>query len=517
MNRPIGTLVGQDACCAPAARAGRAAVEMGVRAANCLDGEWRPAGDGRTYGVENPADLRQIWHRYPLSGAPDVQRAIGGAVTAFAGWRRTSLGERVRILRQAAQLLRERRTAIALVITRENGKLLAESLTEIDAAALELEFQIGEGERQFGRTGDCYRPGLMAFSRKEPLGVVSVIVPWNFPFNVPWRKIAPALMAGNTVVFKPARQTPAVGEAVVQLLLDAGIPPGVLQFVTGAGPELSEALVGDPRIRAVTFTGSTAVGRQIARRAAERFTRTQLEMGGKNPMIVLRDADLALAAEDAITGAYSCAGQWCTATSRLIVDARVATELVDRIREGVRKIRVGPGDDPTSTMGPVAGRQQLETVLGHLARARSQGARIIEGGERCVDEGLEHGCFVAPTLIDHVTENLDLAATEIFGPVLAVFRVDGYGPALRLANAVPYGLSSSIYTRDLDRAVHFVEHTAVGLTHVNAHTAYKEPQQCFGGVKESGFGLPEAGSTGIQFFQDEKSVYIKKGKVADVD
>lgn len=484
---------------------------MQLNGRNYVDGCWSDSESARTYGVQDPADLRREVSRYPLSTAAEVSRAVEGAWRAFTDWRRTSIAERARMLRRAAALMREWREEIAAVITAENGKLLAESLAEIDAAALELDFQIGEGERAFGRSGDCYREQLMAYSRKEPLGVVCAIVPWNFPFNVPWRKIGPALMAGNTVVFKPASQTPGVGETVMQLLIEAGIPPGVVQFVTGAGGELSQSLVGHPRVRAITFTGSTEVGRRIASEAAKNFARTQLEMGGKNPMVVLRDADLALASKDAVIGAFSCAGQWCTATSRLIVEEPIADSLIEAIVERVRNIRLGGGRDPQSTMGPVAGESQLRSVLGHIERAHAQGARFAAGGARAQRGELAHGCFVEPSLIINGSEELDASREEIFGPVLAVFRVDGYEDALRLANAVPYGLSSCVYTRDLERALHFVEHSEVGLTHVNVHSAYKEPQQSFGGVKESGFGLPEAGSTGIQFFQEEKSIHIRKG------
>lgn len=489
-------------------------MSMQLNCKNYVDGQWRDSKSGRSFAVQDPADLRREVRRYPLSTRDDVAQAIEGAAAAFGHWRRVSLAERTRILRRAAALIRDRREEIAAIVTAENGKLLSESLAEIDAAALELEFQIGEGERQFGRSGDCYRDQFMAYSRKEPLGVVSVIVPWNFPFNVPWRKLGPALMAGNTAVFKPASQTPGVGEAVVQILIEAGLPPGVVQFVTGSGGDLSEALVAHPQIRAVTFTGSTDVGRRIAEQAARDFTRTQLEMGGKNPMVVLRDADLGLACQDAVIGAFSCAGQWCTATSRLIVEEPVADELVDAVLERMHAIRLGPGADRASTMGPVAGEHQLRSVLEHVARAREQGAHFALGGGRSDVGALAHGCFVEPSLIVNANEELDAAREEIFGPVLTVFRVPDYAGALRLANAVPYGLSSSIYTRDVERALHFVEHSEVGLTHVNVHSAYKEPQQCFGGVKASGFGLAEAGSTGIQFFQDEKSIYIRKGAIA---
>ncbi len=481
-----------------------------LRHQNYINGIWCDSISGRRFAVHDPADLRRVSHEYPLSTGEDAEVAVRGAHGAFARWRRQSLAERSTILRRAAQIIRTRREEIAQIITLENGKLISESLTEIDAAALELEYQIGEGERSFGHIGDCYRAGILGYSRREPIGVVSVIVPWNFPFNVPWRKLGPALMAGNTAVLKPASQTPAVGEAVMQILIEAGIPDGVVQFVTGSGGELSQPLVGHELIRAVTFTGSTEVGRHIAALASKRFTRTQLEMGGKNPMVVLADADVELAAQDAAIGAYSCAGQWCTATSRLIVEGGIADDLMEALLRRIHALRLGSGTDRASTMGPVAGKAQLDSILAHISRAREQGVRFVTGGKRAGGDGLEHGSFIEPSLADNPTLAHDIAKTEVFGPVLAVFRVPSYEAALKLANDVPYGLSSSIYTRDLDKALHFTEHTEVGLTHVNVHSAYKEPQHSFGGVKESGFGLPEAGSTGIQFFQEEKAIYIRK-------
>ncbi len=483
---------------------------MELRCRNYVDGSWCDSRSGRRFAVHDPADLRRICHEYPLSTAEDVEAAVRGANEAFTRWRRHSLAERVTILRRAAQIIRARRDEIARVVTLENGKLIAESLTEIDAAALELEYQIGEGERSFGRIGDCYRGGILGYSRREPIGVVSVIVPWNFPFNVPWRKLGPVLIAGNTAILKPASQTPAVGEVVMQILIESGIPAGVVQFVTGSGGELSRALVGHPLVRAVTFTGSTEVGRQIASIASENFTRTQLEMGGKNPIVVLADADLDFAAHDAAVGAFSCAGQWCTATSRLIVEETIADELMSSLLRRTNALRLGAGDDPNATMGPVAGKAQLDSILRHIARAKEQGARFVAGGRRSAEPGLEHGCFIEPSIVDNPPLALDISTTEVFGPVLAVYRAPAYEAALRLANGVPYGLSSSIYTRDLDKAMHFTEHTEVGLTHINVHSAYKEPQHSFGGVKESGFGLPEAGTTGIQFFQDEKAIYVRK-------
>jgi acyl-CoA reductase-like NAD-dependent aldehyde dehydrogenase len=476
---------------------------------NYIDGCWVAAKDARSYEIRNPADWRQVLHSYPLSSKELLAQAIEGAASAQQSWRRVPSGEKAAIFRRVSRLIQENRDQLARTITDENGKLIQESHAEINSAILELEYQIGEGERQMGSAGDCLGQGLRGFTRKEPIGVVSAITPWNFPFNVPFRKLIPALFAGNTAVLKSAAQTTAVGEAVIHLFIEAGLPAGVLQFVTGSGSELSDTLVGHPAVRAVTFTGSTEVGRIIAQKAACTFTRTQLEMGGKNPMVVLGDADMELAATDAVIAAFSCAGQWCTATSRLIVTKDIADELIDGILSRIDAIRVGAGTNEATTMGPVCGMTQLKDILDHIETARNQGGKFIAGGDRFTDGELAHGCFINPTLIDAVTDDMDIAKTEVFGPVLSVMRVRNYQDALILANDIPYGLSSSIYTRDLERAMHFVENSEVGMSHVNVHSAYKEPQFCFGGVKESGFGLPEAGSTGIQFFQEEKAVYVR--------
>lgn len=477
---------------------------------NHIDGKWCESASKNRFDVLNPANLKRVCHSYPASVDEDMNAAVSGAQQVFSAWAYLSLAEKTAIMRRASRIIQDNRRQIAEVITETNGKLLSESEVEIDAAVLELEYQVGEGERQFGRVSDCYRSGLMAYTRKEPLGVVSAIIPWNFPFNVPFRKLVPALMAGNTVILKPASQTAAVGELVVHILKCAGLPDGVLQFVTGSGSTLSKALVAHRDIKAVTFTGSTEVGRKIAGLAAESFTRTQLEMGGKNPMLVLNDADLDKAAEAAVTGAFSCAGQWCTATSRLIVENEVADLLVEKIVTRTRQFRLGSGTEPDATMGPVCGRHQLASVLRHIEQAKRDGAKLLLGGSQFHEEGLSDGCFITPTIFDDVDASMALSKEEVFGPVLAIMRVSGYEKALSLANAVPYGLSSSIFTRDLERALHFAEHSEVGLTHINIHSAYKEPQHCFGGYKNSGFGLPEAGSAGIAFFQDEKAVYINR-------
>lgn len=477
---------------------------------NRLDGRWIDSKTNRRFAIQDPADLRDTVHEYPLSSSEDARMGVDSAASFFNEWRRVPIAEKTAIVRKAADLIETHREQIAALLTRENGKLLRESHAEIESTIAEIHFQIGEGERQFGTANQSHGGLAFGYTRTEPLGVVSVIIPWNFPFNVPFRKLVPALMAGNTAVLKPASQTAGVGELVVHILTEAGLPELALQFVTGSGGELSDALVNSEPVRAVTFTGSTATGRAIAKSAASNFVRTQLEMGGKNPIIVLADADLELAAEQVVIGAFSCAGQWCTATSRVIVEETVYDELEHLVVQRARDINVGPGTEPSAQMGPVCGKSQLESVLAHIDLAETQGATRLLGGRRALEGGLRNGCFVLPSVYRVTDRWMVISREEIFGPVLALESAPNYEKALHMANDVEYGLSSSIFTSDLEKAIHFTEHSEVGLTHINMHSAYKEPQFCFGGVKESGFGLPEAGSSGIRFFQEEKAVYIKK-------
>lgn len=481
-----------------------------LRNQNRLNGEWCRSKSDLEFPIYNPADMRELVHHYPLSNEIDVMSAIESAALAQSTWRKVPMAEKAAIMRRAGQVIEENRVQIANLITQENGKLLSESFAEIDSTVAELNFQVGEGERQFGRANQSHKGGAWGVTRMEPIGVVSVIIPWNFPFNVPFRKLVTALLAGNTAVLKPASQTAGVGEMVVHVLTEAGLPAEVLQFVTGSGSELSDVLVTSEAIRAVTFTGSTSVGRAIAQKAAAQFVRTQLEMGGKNPAVALADADLDLVADQVAIGAFSCAGQWCTATSRLIVEESIYDELMGKILQRASTLKLGVGTDVQSSMGPVCGEHQLNSVLKHIELAKKQGGQLLAGGGRCIDDGLEYGCFVNPTIFDLKDSLSDLSREEVFGPVLAVETAKDYEHAIALANNVCYGLSSSIYTKDFERALDFSERSEVGMTHVNIHSAYKEPQFSFGGVKESGFGLPEAGSTGIQFFQEEKAIYLKR-------
>lgn len=479
-----------------------------MQACNYIDGQWKKATGEKTFEQRNPAKLSEVTGVYADSAPADTLEAIAAAQQAFAVWRKKSTFERQAILKRALQLIVERRDAIAVIITRENGKTLAESKGEIDSAIKEMDFQIAEGMRMLGKTIPVEIAGTLAYSTREPRGAVGVIAPWNFPFNVPCRKCVPALMAGNTVVFKPASLTPGVGLAFTQAMHDAGIPKGVFNCVTGSGRNVGGVIVGDPRIKAISFTGSTPVGKGIQKQAAENLTPCQLELGGKNPAIVLDDADLDLAVAAVAKAAFACAGQWCTSTSRVIVTKGIAPVFIEKLKTEIAKIQVGDGMDPKTSMGPVCGTEQRQTISEYIRIGLAEGAKLLPGidASPSSDEG---SCYIKPVLFTDVTPKMKIAQEEIFGPVLSLFTVNDFEEAMALANDVPFGLASSIFTRNLGHALTFMEHTDVGLAHVNIMSSYKEPQLEFGGVKESGSGLPEAGTSGIHFFTEHKVCYVK--------
>ncbi len=479
-----------------------------MQACNYIQGQWKRASGQKAFEQRNPANLAEVTGQYADSSREDTLEAIAAAHAAFGPWRAKSTFERQTILKRALQLIIDRRDQIATVITKENGKTLAESKGEIDSAIKEMDFQIAEGMRMLGKTVPVEIGGTLAYSTREPRGAVGVIAPWNFPFNVPVRKCVPALMAGNTVVFKPASLTPGVGIVLTQALHDAGIPAGVFNCATGSGRNVGSVIVGDPRIKAISFTGSTPVGKGIQKLAAENLTPCQLELGGKNPSIVLDDADLDLAVAAIARAAYACAGQWCTSTSRVIATKGIAPALIARLTAEVAKIRVGDGMDPSTGMGPVCGTEQKRIILDYIEKGVAEGARLHPGME-VPQEDSGKNCYLKPVLFTEVTPRMTIAQEEIFGPVLSVMTVDTFEEAMALANDVPFGLASSIFTRSLGHALTFMEKTDVGLAHVNIMSSYKEPQLEFGGVKESGAGLPEAGTSGIHFFTEHKVCYVK--------
>lgn len=476
---------------------------------NYINGKWVASSSGKTLEQRNPADLTLVTCRFQRSDKVDAAVAISAALAAFEGWSGLTAAKRAEYFGRLLAGMRSRKDDIARVLTEENGKTFREAQTEIELAIKETDWQISEGRRMYGEIAPSDHLGVLAYVVRQPLGVVSVICPWNFPFNVPCRKCTPALMAGNTIVMKPSSLTPKTGAMFAQLFEEAGFPPGVMNCVTGDGAAVGDELVRNPAIQAVSFTGSTAVGMGIHKVAAEGLVKTQLEMGGKNAVVVLGDADLDLAADATILATYACAGQWCTSTSRAVVESKVRKVFEEKVLERIARIRVGNGMDPQSTMGPVCGEKQMTTILEYIRIGLQEGARLAAGGKQVTEGGLANGCFIEPTVFTDVTPQMTIAREEIFGPVLSMIEVSDFDEAVRVANESNYGLCSSIYTASLDRAFTFVERSRVGLVHVNLPTALKDPQLPFGGIGRSGAGLPEAGKTGGEFFTQHKTVYIK--------
>jgi alpha-ketoglutaric semialdehyde dehydrogenase len=476
---------------------------------NLIGGQWVAAASGRSFEQVNPARLGEVTGTFADSAAADADRAVAAAAAAFPAWRALSPQARKRHLEQSLAAMRGRRDEIAAVITAENGKALREARAEVDSGLREMDYQLAEGLRVCGETVPVETGGTLAYSTRVPLGPVGIITPWNFPFNVPSRKCTPALMAGNTVVLKPASLTPRTGLLYSELIAAGGLPPGVINCVTGAGRAVGNAIVADPRIKAVSFTGSTAVGKAIQLEAARNLTPTQLELGGKNPAIVLADADLETAVAEIVRAAYTVAGQWCTSTSRVIVVEEIAEALTTRLLEAVRGLAVREGTADDCGMGPVCGAQQYEDVLRYIDQGKAEGARLLIGGTALHGAGYDGGCFIAPTIFDRVTPKMTIAREEIFGPVLVVITVRDFEEAVTVANDVAYGLASSIFTNDLKCAMTYMERAEVGIAHVNLMTPMREPQLPFGGMKQSGAGLPEAGSSGIEFFTHHKVCYVK--------
>ena len=470
---------------------------------NFIAGHWIASRGGATFGDENPAHRGSDLGLFQSSTVEDVACAIDAAADALRSWRRRSVAERQHYVAAFLSLLKESREEIARIVTLENGKTIREARAEVDSALVEGGYHVQQVAGFFERAGVRSSKELTTWVKLEPVGVVGIISPWNFPMNVMCRKTLPALLTGNTVVFKPATFTPWSGIFMAQLFERAGLPPGVFNCVTGLGSSIGNAIVDDPRVRAVSFTGSTAVGKKIQARAAANLTRTQLELGGKNALIVMDDADLSLALDAAITAGFSNAGQWCTSTSRVLLQRGIAASFLDALAARSNAMAVGDGLDESTDMGPVAGRQQYEDVTAAIRRARADGANMTAGTASTPSDGY----FVRPTVLTHVTPQMAAFRDEIFGPVLAICEFDSLDDALELANDSMYGLSSAIYTTNRTTAGAYIDAIEAGLAHVNVHTGYKEPSLPFGGVKQSGAGLPENSETGLEFFVDRKAIY----------
>ncbi|MEH7154999.1 aldehyde dehydrogenase family protein [Neobacillus drentensis] len=475
---------------------------------NYINGEWQESVSKKTFYSVNPADTRDLVGEFQASNEQDVQSAIEAAKNAFPGWSQTAPSKRAAILNQAASILEQNVNALAEELTREEGKHVDDAKNEVIRSAQTLRYYAVEGQSFTGETFPNDDANMKVSTEREPLGVVSVITPWNFPLSIPARKIAPAIITGNTVVFKPSSDTPLIAFRLVEALDQAGIPKGVINFVTGKASDVGDLLVTHPAVRAVTFTGSTAAGEDIHRKASF-TTRTQMELGGKNPLIVMDDADLNLAANLTVNGGFSLTGQACTGTSRVIVMKSVKDEFVQKLIEKTSALKVGNGFEAGVKIGPLANEKQLKNVLKYIEYGKEDGAELVYGGETIVTGAFENGYYVQPAIFTNVKPDSRIAKEEIFGPVVAVIEVDTYEEAIRVANDVEYGLSASIVTNNLKIANQFTKDIQAGTVKVNRTTTGNLMNAPFGGLKKSSTStFRESGRVGLEFFTQLKTVYM---------
>jgi aldehyde dehydrogenase (NAD+) len=475
---------------------------------NFIDGAWVAAATGELFENRNPAARDDLIGMFPKSSARDAQHGIEAAARAYARWRLVPAPRRAEILFRAAQLIAERKETLARDMTREMGKVLDETRGDVQEAIDMTFFMAGEGRRQYGQTVPSELRDKFAMSVRQPLGVCAVITPWNFPMAIPSWKIIPALVCGNTVVFKPATLTPLSAVNFVKILEEAGIPKGVVNLVMGGGNEVGAALTAADEIRVVSFTGSTDVGRIVSERAAPSFKKVHLEMGGKNVIIVMDDANLDLALEGCVWGGFGTTGQRCTAASRVVVHERVYREFLERFVARVRALRVGNGLDPATEMGPSISQGQLETVMKYVEVGRKEGATVACGGRALTSGPHAGGYFHEPTIFSDVAPSMRIAQEEIFGPVVSVIPCRSLDEAIDIGNGVQYGLSASIYTQDVNRAFRAMRDLYTGIFYVNAPTIGAEVHLPFGGTKNTGNGHREAGTAALDVFSEWKSVYI---------
>jgi aldehyde dehydrogenase (NAD+) len=475
---------------------------------NFVGGEWRESSSDTRIPNLNPADTSEVLAEAPASTAAEAAEACEAAARAFGGWRNTPAPARGKLLYRVQRRMEERHQELAEALTREEGKTISEARGEVQRAINVVEFFAGEARRITGDTIPSELPNNFCYTVKQPVGPVALITPWNFPVAIPIWKMAPALVSGNTVVFKPASLTPLTATLIVEIFEECGVPPGVLNLVHGGGREVGDTIVKHPAIQAVSFTGSNDVGTGLYQAAAARGIKCQCEMGGKNPIVVLRDADLDLAVESTLQGAFGSTGQRCTATSRAVVDGSIANEFVERLSARAASLVIGNGLDPKTNIGPSVDAKQMDTVLEYIGIGQSEGARLVRGGDRLNDNGRDRGYFVAPTIFDHVDAGMRIAQEEIFGPVLSVIRASDTKTALEIANGVRFGLSASIYTNDVAEMFRFVDHLEAGIIHVNSPTVGGEAHIPFGGMKATGVGLREMGSVAIDFYTELKVVYV---------
>jgi alpha-ketoglutaric semialdehyde dehydrogenase len=475
---------------------------------NYINGEWVGARSNQTIENRNPANRDELIGIFPASSKEDVELAIEAAREAYDGWRLTPAPKRAEIIFRAAQILVERKEDFAHEMTREMGKILAETRGDVQEAIDMAYLMAGEGRRQFGHTTPSELPNKFAMSVRSPIGVTGLITPWNFPMAIPSWKIMPALICGNTVVIKPAEDTPLSTHNLVQVLEEAGLPRGVVNVVFGKGTVVGKAILDDPDVNLVSFTGSTEVGRIVSEACAPSFKKCHLEMGGKNIIVVMDDANLELAIDGAIWGGFGTTGQRCTAASRVAVQKKVYSQFVEKFVTRAEALKVGDGLDAATNMGPCINEQQLNTVMKYVEIGKDEGAKLATGGHRLESGPYARGWFYEPTIFIDCDPKMRICQEEIFGPVVSVIPFESFDEALAIANGVKYGLSAAIYTRNVNQAFRAQRDLETGIVYVNAPTIGAETHLPFGGIKNTGNGHRESGDAALDFYSEWKTVYI---------
>jgi aldehyde dehydrogenase (NAD+) len=475
---------------------------------NHIGGEWVPAVSGRTFEDRNPADRDDVLGIFPRSDAADVERAVAAARETFRTWRLVPAPRRAEIVFRAGEIMVRRKEELARLMTREMGKVLAEARGDVQEGIDTAYYMAGEGRRLFGHQAPCEMPSKFGVAIRVPVGVVAAITPWNFPLAIPTWKLLPALVCGNTVVFKPAEDTPLMAHTLLEILVEAGLPRAVVSLVHGYGEEAGAPLVRHGGVNLVSFTGSTEIGREVAKVGAETFKKVSLEMGGKNAIIVMDDAPLELAVDGAVWGGFGTSGQRCTAASRVIVHDRVHRAFTREFVERARALRLGSGLDEQTDVGPVINEAQLRRIHEYTEVGRGEGATVLVGGEIATEGALRRGYFYKPTIFDDVEPKMRIAREEIFGPSVAVLRAGSLEEAIEICNNTNYGLSSAIYTRDINRAFQAMQDIASGITYVNSSTIGAEIQFPFGGVRQTGNGHREGGWTVLDIMTEWKTLYV---------
>lgn len=476
---------------------------------NYINGEWRSSESGRTQKSISPANKNEVVGMIPDSTKRDLEDAVAAAKAAKLAWRKLTGSQRGNLLFKAADIMESRVNEIGEAMTREMGKTLPEAKGETARGVAILRYYAGEGMRKIGDVIPSSDPDAFLYTTRSPLGTVGVISPWNFPVAIPIWKIAPALIYGNSVVWKPATETAVTAAKVMQCFHDAGLPAGVLNMIVGSGSVIGQGIAEHADINGITFTGSNAVGQAVGQAALARGAKYQLEMGGKNPILIAADADIDFAVEATINGGLRSTGQKCTATSRVIVVKDVYEEFKSKLLQKVTELKVGDGMDGQTWLGPCANEKQMETVLSYISKGVEEGAVLLYGGTRPTEGALADGFYVTPAIFDKVTSKMSIAQEEIFGPVLTLIEANDIQEAIEIANDTDYGLSASIYTRNIGNALQFVQDMEAGLVRINAETAGVELQAPFGGMKQSSSHSREQGQAAIEFYTSIKTVFIK--------